>query len=206
MTAIPLPPLQAPCRREAERFVTLRWAHASSRGPTSATSTCRVKFHAQCAPLALLAPPPTSGGLPAPSVPHKHQHVMLVGSLGSLSAPSTCLRCRFCPADLPPGALPNGAGALCYNSSASCNVGPNACTFAGSAGCTVELGTCSTGQAAVSSEHQWFCGTDNPPGALPAGSGALCYSTASACLTGARAPFGRPSHLYSAPVVVARLA
>ena len=100
-----------------------------------------------------------------------------------------------------------GGGQTCYTSQAACNVGANSCDST-AAPCAHTTGICGSGAAGGAStlpimlhaapgsgaatspatspdtSYSWFCPTDEPVGALPAGSGALCYDTAANCANG----------------------
>ena len=58
-----------------------------------------------------------------------------------------------------------------------------------SAVCTVQDAICATGQAGSSADatYNYFCLPDLPNGALPTGSGALCYTQLGACNNGPNA-------------------
>lgn len=91
----------------------------------------------------------------------------------------------FCPIDLPPKSVPNGAGQLCYNDVDSCHAGPNSCQGSGTQ-CTADKAMCATGQAS-SSGYTFFCKNDLPPKSLPNAFGALCYFNQQACKEGPNA-------------------
>ena len=122
----------------------------------------------------------------------------------------------MCPFDVIGSAQPNGAGQYCYASMNDCNSGPNSCSYNG-ANCTQELSTCNTARAAprprlppmlvrpmplwrrpaararamqglsAGGTYTWFCTADQPPGSLPNGAGALCYTDAVSCANGINA-------------------
>ena len=77
--------------------------------------------------------------------------------------PNTSLPRRFCPSSAPLYSMPNGAGAYCYSSNASCSAGPNTCP-----GCTLRTDVCSTGLAGGQSVS-WYCEEDSPTGSIPNG-------------------------------------
>lgn len=99
----------------------------------------------------------------------------------------------FCALDLSPGALPNGAGLLCFASEALCEAGANPC--GGGNPCSYDMTTCSTGPTTGGSlgASHWVCESDVPAVALTNGAGVYCYAgTGSTVSQQARAagPFG----------------
>lgn len=87
----------------------------------------------------------------------------------------------FCTKVTPMDGIPNGAGSMCYTLLQSCIDGANACNS--SIPCVPDYGLCSTGQAGPT--PAWYnCPVDTPIGALPDGSGMLCYDTVSLCNNG----------------------
>ena len=71
----------------------------------------------------------------------------------------------------------------CYDTVSDCNSGPNACTA--DQPCTLQLSLCATGvTAGASAAHNFFCLADMPLGALPSGSGLMCYTDFGVCLNG----------------------
>ena len=91
-----------------------------------------------------------------------------------------------CPADVPPGALPNAAGRYCYDVLANCEAGASACGTGGDA-CVFNAFQCSMGFAGTGS-HAYVCPSDKPLGSVFSfSSGGVCYDTAVSCLTGPNA-------------------
>ena len=121
-----------------------------------------------------------------------------------------------CDLQVPSGAKPNGAGQargalddiltpvrltgaapvhprlqFCYSSAEDCALGPNACLSyaAPNTNCSLQRSICATGAAgsATDAVYSWFCQIDMPHGAVPTGSGALCYTSKDACDSGPNA-------------------
>ena len=83
----------------------------------------------------------------------------------------------WCPKDLPAGALPNGAGALCFDSAAHCLAANNNCGTPEGGPCKEDFATCATGIAAGALvPTNWFCENDVPSNGLAAGNGVYCYT------------------------------
>ena len=93
----------------------------------------------------------------------------------------------FCESVIPAGAVPDGAGALCFSTLHACAIGPNACD---NTTCVLDFATCASGQAAGSGAA-YTCPLSQPPGALPNAAGAYCYDTAAHCASGASSPRGQ---------------
>ena len=108
----------------------------------------------------------------------------------------------YCELSTPTGAAPNGGGQvrakpsapdcrcppvvarltaphpappsqLCYDSPQNCTQGPNAC--GSSLPCTFDAATCATGIAGSLNIYNYYCESDNPPGAVPNMAGMFCY-------------------------------
>ena len=89
--------------------------------------------------------------------------ICATGKAGGLVDPSHNV---FCDSDLPVGATPNGAGALCYDTEDSCHQGTNGC--GSNKPCRFNENMCATGIVASLSSN-WFCDDDMPAGAVPNG-------------------------------------
>jgi hypothetical protein len=101
----------------------------------------------------------------------------------------------LCSSSSPPDAVPNGAGALCYTSNASCVSGPNLCTA-----CEVDYTTCASGAAGGAlgdAPPVWFCPLVVPLGGVPNAAGEYCYDTITNCFNGINgcSPDGLSCHL-----------
>ena len=101
----------------------------------------------------------------------------------------------FCPASRLPGAVPNGAGAMCYVNEGDCLNGTNLCA-PGTAPCYQSPALCNTGQGAGQvpppgggawTPATWYCPSDTPPNAFPAGFGSYCFTDLASCTNGPNA-------------------
>ena len=89
----------------------------------------------------------------------------------------------FCDSSMPFGAIPNGAGQLCFNSTDACLLAPNGCSTSNGYDCVNNTALCSTGQAGGSGSYA-VCEQDIPPGAIANGAGSWCYDSPESCAQG----------------------
>ena len=83
-------------------------------------------------------------------------------------------------------ALPNGAGAYCWDTLADCTAGLNSCSS--SSPCVQDFVQCSTGAAgSYAPANSYFCPSDAPLGSIANEEGLLCYDTFFDCQHGPNA-------------------
>ena len=89
----------------------------------------------------------------------------------------------FCDSAMPPGAVPNGGGLLCFDTVENCLLAPNGCSTSNGFPCAANAAICSTGLAGGTGRTV-MCSQDVPSGAIANGAGQWCYDTLDHCAGG----------------------
>ena len=100
------------------------------------------------------------------------------GPAASTSSPWRCFSSQ------PAGSVPNGGGALCYDTAAHCMSGTNRCNATHP--CRIDTALCATGPSAGTNAI-YICDLGVPPLSSPNGAGMYCYASAVACANGPNA-------------------